>query len=146
MSTATLRSHSLFPIEWPRFTWLSLGGQSFRIEEFLDGKDYVIRAELPGVDPQKDIHLAVHNGALNIKVERADERGTEEGKLVHSEFHYGSLYRQIPLPSGAHRDKVTATYETGILEVRIAVGDSGSRTHEIQITVGNGKSTTVKKS
>ena len=145
MSTAMLRTRSLFPMEWPTFTWLPLGTPSIRIEEFLDGKDYVVRAELPGVDPKKDIHVTVTDGALSIKVERTEEQRTEEGKVVHSEFHYGSLYRTVPLPAGARADKVAATYEAGILEVRVLVGEAEPKIREIPVVVGNGKSATVKK-
>ena len=145
MSTATLRTRSLFPLDWPTFTWLPLGGPSIRIEDFLDGDDYVVRAELPGVDPTRDVHVTIENGVLGIKVERTEKQHTGEGKIAHSEFHYGSLYRQVPLPVGARADKVTATYDAGILEVRVVMGESVTRSHEIPVIVGNGKPT-VKKS
>ena len=139
MSTATLRSRSLFPMEWPTLTWFPLGGPTIRIEEFLEGKNYVVRAELPGVDPDKDIHVTVADGSLRIKVERVEERKGEEGKTFHSEFHYGSLFRQISLPAGAREDTVVATYDKGILEVRVDIGKVEPKTREIPITVGNGK-------
>jgi HSP20 family protein len=145
MSTATLRSRSLFPMEWPTLTWLPLGGPTIRIEEFLEGKDYVVRAELPGLDPDKDIHVTVADGSLRMKVERVEERKEEEGKTVHSEFHYGSLFRQIPLPAGAREDTVVAKYDKGILEVRVAIGEAEPKTREIPITVGNGKVVAGKK-
>lgn len=140
MSAVTLRTRSLFPVlDWPGFAWLPLGGASIRIEEFLDGKDYVIRAELPGVDPKKDIHVTVADGALRIKVERTEEKRTEEGKIVHSEFHYGSRYRHVPLPAGAREDRAMATYDVGILEVRVAIGEAEPTTREIPVAIGNGK-------
>ncbi|SNT60920.1 HSP20 family protein [Asanoa hainanensis] len=146
MSSVTLRTRGLFPTEWPTFAWLPLGGPSIRIEEFLDTQDYVVRAELPGVDPKNDIHVTVTDGGLVIKVERKEEHRTEDGKVVHSEFHYGSLFRHIPLPGGARGDKVTATYEAGILEVRVAVGEVVPKTREIPVIVGNGKPAAIKKS
>lgn len=139
MNAVTLRTRSLFPVDWPSFAWLPIGGPSIRIEEFLDGKDFVVRAELPGVDPNKDIHVAVADGALSIKVERSEEKRTEEGKIVHSEFHYGSLYRQVPLPLGARADKVTASYDAGILEVRVVVGETEPKIRHIPVATGNGE-------
>ena len=141
MSTVATRSRGLFPMEWPTLTWLSLGGPTIRIEEFVDGEDHVVRAELPGVDPDKDVHVTVADGSLRIKVERAVERRTDEGRSVRSEFHYGSLYRQVPLPAGAREDKVTARYEKGILEVRVAKGDPRPEAHEIPIAVPEPKKT-----
>jgi HSP20 family protein len=145
MSTATLRTRSLFPMEWPTLTWLPLGGPTIRIEEFVDGKDYVVRAELPGLDPDKDIHVTVADGTLRIKVERSEERKTEDGKTVHSEFHYGSLYRQVLLPVGARDDKVTARYDKGILEIRVVIAEPEAKFREIPITVANGKPAVAKK-
>lgn len=145
MSTPTLRSRGLFSMDWPSLAWLPLGGPTIRIEEFLDGKDYVVRAELPGVDPEKDIHVVVADGSLRIKVERTEERKMEDGKTVHSEFQYGSLYRQIPLPTGAREDQVKAGYDKGILEVRVAIGEMVPKSREIPIAVGNGKVLTGKK-
>jgi HSP20 family protein len=146
MSTVTLRTRGLFPMDWPSFAWLPLAGPSIRIEEFLDGKDYVVRAELPGVDPKKDVHVMVEDGVLRIKVERSEEQRTEDGKTVHSEFHYGSFYRNVPLPAGARDDKVTAIYDTGILEVRVVVGEAEPKTREIPVAIGNGKPAIAKKS
>jgi HSP20 family protein len=140
-----LRTSSLFPMEWPTLTWLPLGAPSIRVEEFLDGKDYVVRAELPGVDPKKDIHVTVTDGTLSIKVERSAEERTEEDKVVHSEFHYGSLYRTVPLPAGARADKVTATYDAGILEGGVVVGEAEPKDREIPVAAGNGKPTAIKK-
>ena len=82
MSTVTLRTRGLFPMDWPSLAWLPLAGPAIRIEEFLDGKDYVVRAELPGVDPEKDVHVMVEDGVLRIKVERSEEQRTEDGKTV----------------------------------------------------------------
>ena len=88
----------------------------------------------------------VEDGVLRIKVERSEEQRTEDGKTVHSEFHYGSFYRNVPLPAGAREDKVTATYDTGILEVRVVVGEAEPKTREIPVAIGNGKPAIAKKS
>lgn len=132
--TTVVRSRSLFPLDWPGFGWLPLGGPTIRIEEFVEGRDYVVRAELPGVDPTKDIEVTVEDRMLRIQVERAEEH-RERG---HSEFHYGSFYRSVPLPSGAKGEDVKARYDKGILEVRIQVAEPETKAREIRITVGDG--------
>jgi HSP20 family protein len=145
MSTVTLRTRSLVPIDWPGFAWLPLGGSAIRIEEFLDGRDYVVRAELPGIDPSKDLHVAVADGVLGIKVERTEQERAEDEKTVHSEFHYGAFNRHVPLPQGAREDKVTAAYDKGILEIRVALGEAEPKIREIPVATGNGKPAVVKK-
>jgi HSP20 family protein len=75
-----------------------------------------MRAELPGIDPDKDVEIAVQNGVLTVRAERREEK---EGR--RSEFHYGTFTRSMTLPAGADVDDVKATYIDGILEIRIAV-------------------------
>ena len=86
-----------------------------KIEEFVKENEFTIRAELPGVDPDKDIEVTVGEGNLTIKGERREEhKGAER-----SDFHYGSFIRSIALPSGTDDKSVHATYKDGILEVKV---------------------------
>jgi HSP20 family protein len=94
-----------------------IGAQMVRVEDYVDDGHYVLRAELPGIDPKKDVDIMIENDVLTIK---ADRRG--EKKDGHrSEFRYGSFTRSISLPGGVDEDDVTATYTSGILEVRIGI-------------------------
>ena len=90
-----------------------------RIEEDLDDGNYVLRAELPGMDPEKDIHVSVEGNELTIAAERMEHKSDK----AHSEFSYGSFARTVRLPSGAALDKASARYEAGILEVTVPVTD-----------------------
>jgi len=93
------------------------GGSAMRIEDFLDGDVYVLRAELPGIDPARDVEISAHDGMLNVRAERHEEKKDEH----RSEFHYGSFSRTISLPFGADPDAASATYRDGILEVRLPI-------------------------
>lgn len=90
-----------------------------RVEEFLDGDTYVIRAELPGLEPNKDIELNVRDGVLHLSAERREHTEEERPDGFRSEFHYGQMSRNVRLPEGASEADVTATYKDGILEVRL---------------------------
>jgi HSP20 family protein len=90
-----------------------------RVEEFLDGDTCVIRAELPGLDPNKDIELSVRDGVLHLSAERKEHTEEERPDGFRSEFHYGRMSRSVRLPEGASEADVTATYKDGILEVRL---------------------------
>jgi HSP20 family protein len=90
------------------------GGQLVRVEDFVDQGQYVVRAELPGMDPESDVDITVNDGVLTIKAERREEK-KEGGR---SEFRYGSFTRSVSLPAGADEENVAATYKDGILEVR----------------------------
>jgi len=97
------------------------GGSLIRLEECVDGDTCVIRAELPGIDPDKDVEITVSEGVLHLKAHR--EYKAEESKPVsyRSEFRYGSFERAIRLPDGATEADVKASYQDGILEVRVPV-------------------------
>lgn len=94
-----------------------------RVEEYLDDKALVIRAELPGIDPEKDVDISVVNGALVIKAEREEKSEKKEKDSYRSEFRYGSFVREIALPAGCKDEDVTATYIDGVLEVRVPIGE-----------------------
>lgn len=88
-----------------------------RVEDYLEEGAYVLRAELPGIDPAKDVEVEVEGDMLHIRGERREE--TKEKN--HREFHYGSFRRTMSLPKGAKADQITASYNDGVLEVRVPV-------------------------
>ncbi|MFN0028976.1 MAG: Hsp20/alpha crystallin family protein [Acidimicrobiales bacterium] len=88
-----------------------------KVEEHVEGDHLTIKAEVPGIDPDKDADISISGGRLRLKVERRrSERSATEGGF-HSEFRYGSLYRSVPVPEGVDPDQVKATYNDGILTV-----------------------------
>ena len=108
---------------WPQ--WLTgldpLRGlfDDMRLEEFVDGDELVVRAELPGVDPDKDVTITLDRGRLTIAAERKDEKKTTDQGVYRSEFRYGQYKRTVTLPPGTDEADVKATYADGILTVRL---------------------------
>ena len=93
-----------------------------RVEEFRDGDDMVVRAELPGIDPDKDVEVSLSEGMLSIHAHRHEQSEAREKDGYRSEFRYGSFSRTVALPPGTDETGVTASYTDGVLEVRIPVG------------------------
>ena len=93
-----------------------------------DGR-YEVRAEMPGVDPAKDVDITVHEGRLTIKAERAEKR--ESGG--RSEFSYGSFERTVMLPQGANEDDIKASYDKGILTVSVGLSEPKKTEKKIAI-------------
>jgi len=93
--------------------------RSFKIEEIHDGDAIVVRAELPGVDPEKDVVVEVINDELMIRAQRSEAHRSHENHVYRSEIRYGSFTRSIPIPSGVDESKIEATYKDGMLEVRM---------------------------
>ncbi|MDI6105877.1 Hsp20/alpha crystallin family protein [Actinoplanes sp. NEAU-A12] len=88
---------------------------AIRVEDRITDKEYVLRAELPGLDPEKDVQITALNGVLTLKAERREE--TEA--LNRTEFRYGMLHRALRLPANADEAAITATYDKGILEIMV---------------------------
>lgn len=86
-----------------------------RVEDFVEEGTYVLRAEMPGIDPDKDVTVSVEDDILTIRGERREEEKDKQ----HREFHYGSFTRSITLPKGVDANEITATYTDGVLEVRV---------------------------
>ena len=123
MSTLMRRDpRTMFPdlVEWfeePFMTLRPYLGQPIRIEDFVEGDHYMVRAELAGIDPEKDVEVTVGAGYLTIHAERHDKT---EGKH-RTEFRYGSFSRSLSLPAQANPDDVKASYDHGILTVSVGL-------------------------
>jgi HSP20 family molecular chaperone IbpA len=92
------------------------------VESFVEENRYVVRADLPGVDPDKDIEVTVDGDVLTIHGERHEE----ERKNGHSEVRYGSFTRSVRLPKGASATDVVARYDAGVLEVTVPLRETPS--------------------
>ena len=96
-----------------------LAETTIRVEEFQENGQMVIRAEVPGADPDKDIEITKTDSSLRISVQRRKEAKTDTRHHYRSEFQYGSFVRTISLPAGTAEQDIKADYHDGILEVRI---------------------------
>ncbi len=94
---------------------------SVRVEEFRKNGTLVVRAELAGLDPEKDVDVSVHGDTLHIEAERHEEETEEERDYLRREFRYGAFVRDLTLPKGVTAKDVKANYHNGILEVEVPV-------------------------
>lgn len=97
---------------------------SIPIEMTRDDGAYVLRAELPGMDPDHDITITVDDNLLTVTAEHTE---TQEDK-EHSEFRYGSFRRTVRLPAAIPADGVDASYADGILTIRVPMPDASTST------------------
>jgi HSP20 family protein len=102
-----------------------------------EGDDAVLRVEIPGVDVEKDITVEVTGRQLTVKGERRDERTSEnEGRSLR-EVRYGSFSRSFSLPEHVDAEAVTATYDAGVLSVRVAGAYETDEPRHIAVTTGS---------
>jgi HSP20 family molecular chaperone IbpA len=103
--------------------------QEIRVEQYVDDGHFVVRAELPGLDPDKQIEVTVAEGVLRIQAERSESRHEK----AHTEFHYGRFVRTIGLPSGALEETASAAYHDGVLEITFTMGEHRAPGRRISI-------------
>ncbi len=114
------------------------GIQALRVEEYAEDDTCVIRVELPGIDPEKDVEISVADGVMTLRAERKERTEEERPDGFHSEFHYGSMARSIRMPEGATETDVKATYKDGILEVRVPAPKAVAKRAPTKIPISRG--------
>ena len=97
------------------------GEELIRVDEYREGDSQVIRAELPGIDPDKDVELTVADGMLRIHAQRRVEEKTEDKGYTRHELRFGTFTRTLPMPEGGSESDISASYKDGMLEIRIPV-------------------------
>jgi HSP20 family protein len=115
--------------DWFELEFPLRAGHMIRVEDLVTEHEYMLRAELPGVDPEKDVQVSVANGILTIHAERKEETQTRH----RSEFRYGMLQRSVRLPANADEEHVAAKYGKGILEVTVPLKVTEPTTKQITI-------------
>ncbi len=107
-------------VDWPGTPTL-VSERHIRVEKFVHGDELVVRAELPGVDPVRDvsIRLADHTMLLSAKRRRPDGGRADP----HDNRSDGRLSRVVGLPPGTV-GKYTTTYSAGVLVIRLPIAPS----------------------
>ena len=110
------------------------------VDMFVDGKDVVIRLELPGVDITKDVDIQVEDHRLTISGSRRQvtEESSDADRVLVRELRQGSFWRQFALPDGVKASNIEAHYDQGILSVRVKDVVKRGKSQKIAIGGSNG--------
>lgn len=100
------------------------------VDAHREDEDLVLSADLPGIDPDKDVSVELTGRTLTVSGERRSQ--TEADGL--REVRYGSFSRTITLPSEVSGDSITANYESGVLKVRVAGVYAAEQPRKIQVS------------
>ena len=103
------------PVRWAAGAF---DGPGLPLDVTTTADELVVEASLPGIKPE-DVEITVENGTRTITGKTADERRAEEGSYLVQEIRRGSFSRSVTLPNGLEPDKASATFEHGILTLRI---------------------------
>jgi HSP20 family molecular chaperone IbpA len=116
--------------EWFDHDLLFRGSNLMRLEDRVTDTEYTVRAELPGIDPEKDVEIHVADGVLTIRAERREQTQVQH----RSEFRYGMFQRSVRLPGNADEESVKAHYSQGILEITVPLKAHVAAAKRIEIT------------
>jgi HSP20 family protein len=95
------------------------------VESYIDkdSKEFHCQVMLPGVDP-KDVNIQLQGDTLQISGERTETREDKEADYFHREISYGSFQRGVMLPEGVDKEKLSAEYRNGMLEITAPVASA----------------------
>ncbi len=146
MTDIAQRETSLFP-DWvsrrdwlPHFDWMprifdfDWETPALRLEEYKEDGNLMLKAEMPGIDPDKDVNISVTDGRLIIEAERKQESKTQGKEGYRSEFRYGSFVRNIPLPTGVKQSDIKASYRDGVLTVQVRIPEEAKKVTSIPVS------------
>lgn len=100
------------------------GFSQFRTDILDKGDHYLLQAELPGMN-KEDIHIDIQDDMLTIQAQHDDVQEEKKDTFVHKERRFGSFARSFNL-SNVKSDQITASYENGVLELKLPKKDSSS--------------------
>ena len=97
---------------------------SFKTDIKDNGNEYLLEADLPGFK-KEDIDVNLENNYLTIKAERKveNEEKDKKGRYIRCERSYGSFVRSFDV-SDVDTDKITASYEDGVLHLIVPKKDA----------------------
>jgi HSP20 family protein len=105
---------------------------------------FILRADLPGL-AEADVNLEVRDNTLRISGERKAEHEQRERGWYRVERQFGKFSRALTLPEGVNADAIDASFDHGVLEVRIPKPEERKpRRIEIKGVNGNGKPATLE--
>ena len=118
-----------FNLNWP--TQRNLMHDTFKMDVEETEKEYVISAELPGID-KEEIGLDLAEGRLSISVKREENKNEEKKNFIHKERRFASMSRSVYL-SDADAENISAKLDNGVLCVTVPKQEKTKRMRKIDI-------------
>ncbi|MBG0854940.1 Hsp20/alpha crystallin family protein [Streptomyces spinoverrucosus] len=106
------------------------------MDAYRAGDDFIVHFDLPGIDPES-IELDVERNVLNVRAERRNP-APEGAEMIVAERSTGTFTRQLFLGETLDTDRIDASYEAGVLTLRIPVAEA-AKPRRIQITGGDSR-------
>jgi HSP20 family protein len=107
-------------------------------------EDFVLRADLPGLS-EEDVNIELEDNVLTISGERKAEHEVRKEGYYRVERAHGSFSRSLTLPEGVDPERVRASFDRGVLEVKIPKPEQ-RKPRKVTISAGGGATKTIEGS
>jgi HSP20 family protein len=112
--------------------WLApLGAAELALDLYETAEDVTVKAALPGIKPA-DVEITITGNTLHLRGESNEENEIKEKNYLRRERRFGSFERTIALPGGLKADQAEATFENGVLTLRVPKSEQ-SKTKTIKV-------------
>src|SRR5579864_784413 len=112
------------------------------VDIYEDEHNITLKMEVPGID-EKDIDVRIESNTLTVRGERKFEKEEKEENFRRVERQYGSFTRSFMLPSSVETENIQASYDKGVLEIRLAK-KAEAKPKQIKVKVGGEKALEAK--
>ena len=103
----------------PRFGWIApASAAGMALDVYETKEQVVVKAALPGIKPE-ETEVTITGDTPTIRCESKKENEIKEENYIRKERHFGSFARSVTLPAGLEADKAEATFENGVLTLKI---------------------------
>ncbi|MEU3523291.1 Hsp20/alpha crystallin family protein [Streptomyces sp. NPDC038707] len=111
----------------------AVGPAAMPMDAYRSGDEFLVHFDLPGIDPET-IELDVERNVLNVRAERRHP-APDDAEMLVAERPTGTFTRQLFLGDTLDTDRIDASYDAGVLTLRIPVAEQ-AKPRRIQITGG----------
>ena len=98
--------------------WSDGAGDPLRLEVRESNEHYLVRAEVPGLDP-KDLDIQLQGEVLVLSGEKREEARDEREACSYSERRFGAFRRVVRLPMAVDPERVSAEHKNGVVTIRL---------------------------
>ena len=100
-----------------------------------DTTNYIVKTEIPGMKAD-DIKIDLTGRTLTLRGEKKQESETKDENWHRVERSYGSWLRRVEMPQAVDAEKITASYDDGVLTVQVAKAEE-LKPRQIQVKTSN---------